>query len=210
MTSGPPRTDIPNLAELPLVIETQRLVLRPLAETDVDDLWPHVSDPDVSRLLSWSAHADKSETLEFLRSQYEARTKGTDLVWAIEHDGRASGCIGLHGIRWTFRAWRLDRAEIGYWLAKPLWNQGLMSEAATAATRWAFETLGLHKITIGCIEDNTASKKIIEKIGYRYLCKQEDDVWRDGRWWGHLRYELTSGEWADSSRTLRFNKPRPP
>ena len=76
-----------------------------------------------------------------------------------------------------------------------------------AVTQWAFETLGLHKVTIGCIEDNVASKRVIEKIGFRYLCRQEDDVWRDGRWWAHLRYELTAAEWGDTTRTLRFTRP---
>ena len=77
----------------------------------------------------------------------------------------------------------------------------------TAATRWAFETLGLHKVTIGCFEPNIGSRKVIERVGFRYLSRHEEDVWKDGRWLAHLRYELTAGEWADSTRTLRFNRP---
>ncbi len=208
MLSAPPRLPIPALADHSLVIETQRLKLRPLEPTDVDDLWTHASDPKLSPLMSWSAHKDRAETKAFVEGQIAARAKGTDLAWAIEHEGRASGCIGLSGITWTMRAWRIDRAELGYWLAIPLWKQGYMTEAATAATRWAFETLGLHKITIGCIEGNEASKKIIEKLGYRFLCKQDDDVWRDGKWWNHLRYEMLAAEWGDTARTMRFSRPR--
>ena len=210
MLSAPPRQPIPSLADQPLEIETARLKLRPLALSDVDDLWTHASDPKVSPYMAWSAHKDRAETAAFVEAQIEARTKGTDLVWAIVHDGHASGCIGLHGITWTFRAWRIDRAELGYWIGIPLWDQGYMTEAATAVTRWAFETFGLHKITIGCIEGNQASQKIIEKLGYRFLCKQEDDVWRDGRWWNHLRYEMLAAEWGDTARTMRFSRPRPP
>jgi RimJ/RimL family protein N-acetyltransferase len=48
---------------------------------------------------------------------------------------------------------------------------------------------------------------VIEKSGFRYVGRLEDDVWRDGRWHAHLRYELTASEWADASRTLRFTRP---
>jgi len=74
-----------------------------------------------------------------------------------------------------------------------------MSEAALAATRWGFETLGLHKITVGHVEGNAASKRIIEKIGFRYLACFEEDAWKDGRWLRHQRYELTAAEWASRS-----------
>jgi RimJ/RimL family protein N-acetyltransferase len=208
--SAPPRAPIPNLADLSLVIDTSRLKLRPLVESDVDDLWPHASDPDLSAFMSWSAHKDRAETKAFVDAQIDGMRRGTDLTWAIEHEGKVWGCISFGGIKWTFRAWRIDRAELGYWLAIPMWGQGYISEAALAATRWGFETLGLHKITIGCIEGNRASQRIIEKIGYRFLCKQEDDVWRDGKWWNHLRYEMTAAEWGDTARTMRFSRPRPP
>jgi ribosomal-protein-alanine N-acetyltransferase len=189
------------------VIETPRLVLRPLTDSDLEDIWAHASQPELSKYMSWSAHRDREQTRVWLASQIEARHHGTDIAWAIEHGGRAAGCIGFHDIQREFRAWRVDRAELGYWLATPLWGQGLMTEAATAATRWGFETLGLHKITIGCIEENEASRRVIDKLGYRYLCRYEDDVWRDGRWWAHLRFELLANEWADTVRTLRFSKP---
>lgn len=208
MTSAPPRVEIPTLSELPLAIETQRLKLRPLAEGDADALWPYVSDPELPRMMSWSAHRDPSETRAFIAFASDALVKGTDIVWAIEHDGRLAGTIGLHGIAYQMRAWRVDRAELGYWLAPALHRQGLMTEAATAVTRWGFETLGLHKITVSCLDQNLGSRRVIEKVGFRFLCKQEDDVWRDGRWHAHLRYELLASEWGDSTRTLRFMRPR--
>ncbi len=208
MTSAPPRAETPTLSALPLVIETVRLRMRPLAEGDVEALWPYVSDPELPRMMSWAAHRDPAETRAFVAFAADALAKGTDIVWAIEHEDRLVGTIGFHGIAWEMRAWRVDRAELGYWLAPALHGQGLMTEAATAVTRWGFETLGLHKITISCLEGNTGSRRVIEKVGFRFLCKQEDDVWRDGRWHAHLRYELLAAEWGDTTRTLRFARPR--
>lgn len=208
MSSPPPRNPIPRLADLPLVIETPRVRLRPQVESDAEAFFPHVSDPQLSQYVSWAAHTTIDETREWLRETGELIEKGGDMVWTLEHEGVPCGCIGLHGIRWGVRAVRFDKAEMGYWLAKSQWGKGLMTEAATEVTRWAFETLGLHKVTIGCFEQNAGSRRVIEKVGFRYLCRYEEDVWRDGRWHAHLRYELTSGEWADSTRTLRFKRPR--
>jgi len=85
-----------------------------------------------------------------------------------------------------------------------------MSEAAYAATAWGFETLGLHKVTVGCVEENIASKRVIEKLGFRFVGRREDHCFRDGRWMHFLDYEITVGEWGDATRTMRFQRPMAP
>jgi RimJ/RimL family protein N-acetyltransferase len=207
MSSAPPRSPIPTLSELPLVVDTPRLRLRPQEERDADAFFPFVSDPELTSYVTWSPHTRIDETREWLRNSAERTAKGTDMIWTIEHEGAPVGCIGLHGITWGVRAVRFDKAEVGYWLARPLWGKGLMTEAATAAARWGFETCGLHKLTVGCFEPNVGSRRVIEKVGFRFLCRYEDDVWREGHWHAHLRFELTAAEWADSTRTLRFQRP---
>jgi ribosomal-protein-alanine N-acetyltransferase len=196
MSSAPPRADIPSLPSLALVIRTPRLVLRPPAPSDIEGLWPYVSDPELPRMMSWSAHTSRDETAAWLRIVTEERAQGSAVTWIIEHEGAVAGTIGLAGIRYAFRAWRVDRAELGYWLAPPLHGRGLITEAATAVMRFGFETLGLHKLTVGCIEENVGSRRVIEKLGFRWVGRLVDDVWRDGRWWAHLRWEMTAAEWA--------------
>jgi ribosomal-protein-alanine N-acetyltransferase len=209
MASAPPRP-IPRIADLPLVVETQRLVLRPLELGDADAPFAFASDAEVSKWMSWDPHADRNVTVAFLERMIAAREAGTSVGWAIVVDGKPVGVISIDGITWHFRAWRVDRAEMGYWLGRPHWGKGLMSEAATAALRFGFETLGLHKVTIGCVDGNAASRAIIEKLGFRFLALYQDDFYRFGRWWDHRRYEQTVSEWGDSTRTLRFNRPRTP
>jgi [ribosomal protein S5]-alanine N-acetyltransferase len=206
LSSAPPRSKIPRLAELDLVLVTSRLRLRPIEEADAGDLWPYVADPQLPRMMSWAAHTDRSETLAFIRHVQAEHAAGTGITWAIEHDGRAVGCIGLDGIQYAMRAWRVDRAELGYWIAPPLWNKGLVTEAAHAVVRCGFDTIGLHKVTVSSFVENLGSRRVIEKLGFRAIGRSEDDVWRDGRWWSLLRYELTAGEWSDLSTTLRITR----
>jgi [ribosomal protein S5]-alanine N-acetyltransferase len=205
--SAPPR-EIPRLADLPLVLETARLRLRPFVAGDVDAIFPIVSDPAFPRMMSWNAHRDRDETADYVRS-LEVGERGTAVTWAIEHEGRAVGSIGLASMQWQSAALRVDRCELGYWLAPALWGKGLMTEAATAVVRFGFDTIGLHKVTTRCFVENTASRRVIEKTGFRFVGRAEDDVWRDGRWWTQLLYELTSPEWPDVHTTMRVSRPRP-
>lgn len=207
MASAPPRQPIPRIADLPLIVETPRLVLRPLELADADALFAHASDAEVSKWMAWDPHEDRGVTVAFLERMIAAREAGTSVGWAILIDDKPAGVISLDSITWQFRAWRVDRAEMGYWLGRPFWGQGYMSEAATSALRFAFETLGLHKVTIGCVEGNEPSRAIIEKLGFRFLAMYQDDFFRFGKWWDHRRYELTASEWGDSTRTLRFRRP---
>jgi RimJ/RimL family protein N-acetyltransferase len=205
--SAPPLPQIPELAALDLVIVTPRLRLRAFTDDDVDPLWTHVSDPDLPRMMSWAAHTDPSQTVEFIRQVNVNRANGAGVTWAIELAGQLVGCIALDQVSFTLRAWRIDRAELGYWIAPAHWGKGLMTEAAHAVVRAGFETIGLHKITVGCLAENVASRRVIEKLGFRPIGRLEDDVWRDGRWWSVLRYELTAAEWSDVSTTMRVPRP---
>src|SRR3954467_14544774 len=209
MASPPPRTPIPRLAELDLVIATARLRLRPLEDRDVDDLWPLVSDPDLPRMMIWAAHTDRSQTLAFIQSTRDALVQGTGATWAIEVEGRAAGTIGLGDIRFAHAALRVDRAELGYWIAPALRGAGLVTEAAHAVVRCRVESMGLPKLTVHCFEENVASRRVIEKLGFRMVGRQDDDAWRDGRWWAMLSYELTAPEWGDVSTTMRVKRPAP-
>lgn len=208
---------------LDIVVRTPRLLLRPLEMSDVPALWPFVSDEDFPRHMTWEAHRNPDETAAFIRATEDDRAQGTNIAWGVvelrergvgdasaerepsggNHPLRAreqltetlAGIVGLHGITRTVRAWRVDRAELGYWIGPPFQNRGFATEAARAAMRFGFEDLGLHKITVGCIADNTASRRVIEKLGFQFLGEQRDHAFRFGRWWNHLAYELCVQDW---------------
>ena len=176
-------------------VRTSRLLLRPLEPSDVTALWPFVSDEDFPRHMTWEAHRSQDETADFIRSSEEGREQGSSITWAVVEGATLAGIIGLHGITRTVRAWRVDRAELGYWIGPPFQNRGFATEAARGAMRYGFDDLGLHKITVGCIAENTASRRVIEKLGFRFLGEQRDHAFRFGRWWNHLAYEMCVQEW---------------
>ncbi len=175
-------------------LTTPRLVLRPIALDDVDALWPYASDPSLPRYMSWNAHASKDETRAWIQATLAERDAGTCLVWAIVHDGAAAGTITLDEITRTIRALRVDEATLGYWLAPPLHGQGLMTEAGRAVVAHGFDALGLHKISVGCFAENAGSRRVIKKLGFRYLCTRRAHFWKDGAWHDHHEFELLAEE----------------
>lgn len=175
-------------------LHTARLELRPLALTDVDELWPHVSDPELPKLMTWSAHTDRTQTVDFVNAMLAGRERGTNYVWAMRLEGTFCGLVGLHDIVRTVLAWRMDRGALGYWCGKELRNRGLMTEAAREVIRFGFEELGLHKISVGCAKANEPSRRVIEKLGFRFVGEERDHFYRDGQWWDHLSYEMLTTE----------------
>lgn len=68
---------------------------------------------------------------------------------------------------------RDDECEMGYWLGKPFWGQGILPEAVMEMLRHAFVDLGMTKVWCGYYEGNTKSKRVQEKCGFRYQWKSE-------------------------------------
>jgi ribosomal-protein-alanine N-acetyltransferase len=176
-------------------LTTQRLELRPIEAADVDALWPYVSDPELPRFMSWEVHRDRSETVHFVSMVMATRRETTGYVWTMRLDGALIGLIGLEGVVRVMRAWRQDRAELGYWCGATHRNQGMVTEAAREVIRFGFEELGLHKIAVGCVADNQASRRVIEKLGFRFVGTERDHFFRFGRWWDHLAFEMLVHDW---------------
>ena len=96
----------------------------------------------------------------------EAETKrhGRSINWAIRReDGFLVGGIGFHGLD----SKNLHRAELGYWLARPYWNRGIMTQAVKAVAEYGFSELGLIRITAHVFESNGASARALQKSGFQ-------------------------------------------
>ena len=89
-------------------------------------------------------------------------------------DGTAIGSIGLKLNGSTDMTDREDECELGYWIGKPFWGQGLIPEAARELLRYAFRELGMGAVWCGYYEGNERSKKVQEKLGFVYQYTTEN------------------------------------
>jgi RimJ/RimL family protein N-acetyltransferase len=181
-------------------LETERLQLRRFTMDDVDLLVELDSDPAVMRYITGgrpTARAEiETDILPWWLAAYE-RTPGYGFWAAIE---KASGAfIGWFHLRPADED-KPDELELGYRLCTSAWGQGYATEGSRALLERAFRELGAERVTAGTMAVNTASRRVMEKAGLRYLRTFRAD-WPDridGDEHGDVEYALTRAEWSAS------------
>ena len=151
------------------MIETERLILRPWQEQDAEDLYTYASDPEVGPPAGWPPHASVDNSREIIKN---ILSKPETYAVCLK-DGTPIGSIGLHLNGSTDMTDRDDECELGYWIGKPYWGQGLIPEASRALMRYAFEELGMRAVWCGYYDGNEKSRKVQTKLGFVYQHKTE-------------------------------------
>jgi len=123
---------------------------------------------------------------------------GTGYGFGIFLEGSLTGEITLSSIqRGPFQ-----NAFVGYWVDQDNAGNGLAPEATVAVLRFAFEELSLHRIEVAIVPRNRASRRVVEKLELREEGVALRYLEIDGRWEDHVRYAVTSEEWAVRSGEL--------
>ena len=89
------------------------------------------------------------------------------------------------------------RAEMGFWIGVPYWNQGYMTEAVRAVLDYGFGTLGLHRIWAGHLVGNNASGRVQQKAGMTREGVLRHQFCKDGRWVDDVVYAILKDEWKE-------------
>ena len=146
------------------MFETKRLILRPWRDSDAESLYEYAKDPDIGLPAGWPPHTSVENSLRIIREVFS--TPETYAVCTKDH--KAIGCIGLKLKGSTDMTDRDDECELGYWIGKPFWGQGLIPEAGEEILRYAFEDLGMRAVWCGYYDGNVKSKRVQEKLGFVY------------------------------------------
>ena len=154
-----------------MTLTTQRLVLRPWEQTDAADLFEYAKDPDIGSIAGWPAHTSIDESRQVISTVFSAPET---YAVCLKTDNRAIGCIALKLVGVTDMTDKEDECELGYWIGKPFWGQGLIPEAAKELLRHAFEDLGMTAVWCGYYDGNVKSKRCQEKCGFVYQSTCED------------------------------------
>ena len=150
-----------------MILETERLILRPWRESDAEDLYIYASDPEVGPPAGWLPHTSVENSREIIRTVLSA---SDTFAVCLKKTGKPIGSIGFHR---KDLAEAEDEYELGYWIGKPFWGQGLIPEASLEMLRYAFEDLGMNRIWCGYYDGNEKSRRVQEKLGFVYQRKTE-------------------------------------
>jgi RimJ/RimL family protein N-acetyltransferase len=177
------------------VLETERLTLRPLEMADAPALVEVCKDREIAaNTLTIPFPYSMRDGLRWLSSLQPGRERGEHVCFGIcrREDGAVIGTIGLMVQR------DHDRAEIGYALAKPLWNRGYATEAVKAVIDYGFKTLGLHRIYASHYGRNPASGRVMIKAGMRPEGTAQGHVKKWGVFEDSVQYAILNPRSKDS------------
>lgn len=173
---------------MPIPPQSDRLTFRAWQDDDSECFHAINSDPQVMRYVAHGQVWPISRTQQFIESASAMLKRSGFCQWALIH--RNSSClIGFCGLVDTG-----DVPEIGWRLARDYWGQGLATEAATAVLNYAKEELGIRRVMATVQSENTASIRVIEKLGM----SRDQTFLRDG--WTVSRYFYDLTEWLVDDR----------
>ena len=147
-------------------IETERLILRPWMESDLDDFFEYASVDGVGQMAGWLPHQSPEET-KLILDMFITHKKTLALVW--KQTGKVIGSLGIEPMRPDPESSDKMGRELGYVLNKDYWGRGLMPEAVNAVIDYCFNVLGFDYLTCGHFVQNERSRRVIEKSGFKFF-----------------------------------------
>ena len=145
------------------MMETERILLRPWEESDAEILFKWAKDPEVGPRAGWPPHKDVDESREIIRNVFSGEG-----MWAVvlKETDEPIGCVGYLPAGASNLKIAPDEGEVGYWIAKPYWNQGICTEALQLVIDHCFQEKGFKMLWGTFFTSNPASGRVMEKCGF--------------------------------------------
>ena len=147
-----------------MILETDRLILRPWDESDAEECYKYAKDDRIGPPCGWHPHTSVEQSRQVIR---DFLSKPEIFAIVLKETKLPIGSIGLHFDNGDILK-EDNEAELGYWLGVPYWGQGIIPEASREMLRHAFEDLNLEKVWCGYYEGNEKSKRVQEKVGFKF------------------------------------------
>ena len=176
------------------LLETERLLLRPITLDDKEAIYSFYSDPEIMKYRVSPLHRSIEDTVRFLETDFISFTERKRIRFGIELKARGAliGTGGFHHIDPEHH-----RLEMGYSLRREFWGYGYMTETVKELIRFAFEEMGIHRVAAMCDVDNDRSARVMERCGMTL-----EGTFRD--------YELWRGKFVTLRMYAILKQPPPP
>lgn len=178
-------------------LTTERLIMRKMLVSDYKDMFEYSCRPETSKYLLWTPHVSpkfSKRYLSYLQGQYRDEN-----FYDFALENRATGkMIGTCG----FTTFDLENnsAEVGYVLNPDYWGIGLAPEALRRLMQFGFTELRLHRLVAKIINENSASKRVAEKCGFRHESTHKDAMLIKGEYRTICEYAILAPEYFTHTR----------
>lgn len=178
-------------------LETKRLILRRIAMRDAEDIFAYSRDEEVARYVLWSAQKEVGEAKDYCRFMMKRYRCDQPSSWGIieKATGRLVGTIG-------YMDYNEDNAtvEVGYSLARWLWNGGYMTEALSRVIGYTFENMDINRIEAQHELANPSSGRVMEKCGMKKEGVLRQRLYNKGRYVDVALYAVIREDYEKSKR----------
>lgn len=157
-----------------MILETERLILRPWSEDDAEDLYKYAKDPRIGPIAGFPVHTSVQNSREIIKN---VLAKKENYAVTLKNDGHAIGTIGLMIGKRSNLGISSNEGEIGYWIGVPYWGRGFIPEACREIIRHGFCDLNLKNIWCSYFDGNFKSKRVQEKCGFVYHHTNKNEFW---------------------------------
>ena len=187
-----------------MILETERLILRPWTESDAESLYEYAKDDRIGPITGWPVHTSVENSRDVIKNVLSAPE---NYAVCLKSDNKAIGCISLTTGMNSNLELPENEGEIGYWIGVPFWGQGLIPEATRELIRHAFTDLHLETLWCGYFDGNEKSKRCQEKCGFIYHHTNKDIYWKlmDDIRTEHIT-RLTREQWESNISGTRIVK----
>lgn len=146
-------------------LQTIRLILRQVRESDDKDMFEYTSSPEITKFLSWEPHNDITQARFYISQLIENYKLADCYAWAIEVKdlNKFIGIVRIFDVSFANK-----RGELSYILNPAFQGKGLAVEAIKAVLEFCIEQVGLNRIQARCTPDNYPSERVMQKLGMRY------------------------------------------
>ncbi len=173
-------------------METERLFLRRIRTTDLDDVNEYASDPEVPRYLLWHPHQSRRQTADYLKIVDKKYKRAEYFDWGIvfKEDGHLIGTVGF-----TSFDVANDVGEIGYVLNSKYWGRGIATEAVKAVITFGFEILKLNRVEAQLMPENEKSAALLQRCSLRFEGIRRSAMLIKGNYSDIAVYSITADEY---------------
>ena len=192
----------PHTPALPWPVRTERLTLRPARVEDLPAVGAYRVLPEVNEWLPTAPRTPEDHV-----AHLSGKSDGMERTFVIELEGTVIGDIylavedGWAQVEVAERAARVQ-AEVGWCLDPAYQGRGYATEGVEGLLRTCFEDLGVRRVVANSFADNTASWRLMERLGMRReLYTVRESLHRSGEWLDGVGYALLAEEWRDRNRT---------
>lgn len=174
------------------LLETERLILRPLQMGDAAGLLGLYAMPEVTEFTDIPTMKEEAQALRWIEQLNAMRSAGQGLRWGV-FDRESGDLIGTCGFHHGDQSRR--RAEVSYDLSPRYWGQGYMREALQAVLRYGFEQMRLHRIEALVDPRDTRSQNLLYGLGFKLEGVLRDHDFIKDRFQDDMVFALLEGEW---------------